>query len=415
MVEHIAKHLYRRNNTPNSNYYCCYRDNRTKKWKSFSCRTNNKEQASAYALAKLMAMHNANESALSRLTTGGTRSRGSASHQLPLECTISEFANEYIESIRTKRKRRPYSDKSKRALRDSFNQLQKRFGDVRIADLTPSQCRAFILSGQPSERTAEKHYVNLRAAFRTAMEWLLRLDNPFDYFEPPVPEDDREKWEEITFTDELLTHLLQFIPEDTFVKRRLRRMVIFAYETGMRLAEIRNAQRNWVNTETGLIIVRSNADFRTKSGESRIIPLSELALSVYEEQLRENRSHAKAVVRESGYIFPTVKGGAVSESRLEHEFTEARNAAFVDNPPEGFPLIRGKGRSLPIFHGLRHAFVSRLAAQGASDRQIMPVTGHKAPSTVSRYTHIKRRVTEPIREALNRSSPNQVVIGRTKR
>lgn len=410
MVEHITKHLFKHADGRSPYYHCSYKDPETKQWKVFSCRTKDKGEAGEYALARLMMIYDADKS---RAIHDAMRN-ASSHHQLSPRSTISEFTEEYVENITTARRRRPYTPKSKRALRDSLNQLRKRYGDVKITDLTRQQGKAFIMTGQPSERTAQRHHINLRAAFRAAMNWGLRMDNPFDHFQPPVPEHDRQKWEDVTFTDELLEHLLMFMDERTFAQRRLRRLVLFAYETGMRLAELRNAQHYWVNTATKVITVRSNKDFRTKNGESRIIPLSNLALSVYEEQLFDNRSQKDNAVRRSPYLFPTVKGGPLSESTVEHSFGATRDMAFRDSPPEGFPLVRGRGRSLPTFHGLRHGFVLRLAAQGASDRQIMPVTGHKAPSTVSRYTHIDRRVGEPIREALNRSTPDQIIKGNLK-
>ncbi|MBS4046549.1 MAG: tyrosine-type recombinase/integrase [Alphaproteobacteria bacterium] len=46
-----------------------------------------------------------------------------------------------------------------------------------------------------------------------------------------------------------------------------------------------------------------------------------------------------------------------------------------------------------LFHGLRHTALTRLAEAGCSEREIMAISGHKSPTTVSRYVRLANQRT----------------------
>lgn len=81
----------------------------------------------------------------------------------------------------------------------------------------------------------------------------------------------------------------------------------------------------------------------------------------------------------------------------------ARTALYMVTSPTGRPwdprnfsrelreALDGIGLAGVSFHGLRHLSASALAEAGASEREIMAVTGHKSAESVQRYTRAARQ------------------------
>lgn len=149
-------------------------------------------------------------------------------------------------------------------------------------------------------------------------------------------------------------------------------MMQFAIETAMRQSEILGL--TWDNVDLKKRVAYL-AD--SKNGEARAVPLSSKAIALLEAL--PHRIHG-------GRIFPISQDGisrgfskAVARARAVYE-QECKVKAKRPTPNFLTDLR---------FHDLRHEATSRLFEQGLNQQEVGVITGHKTPSMLARYTHLR--------------------------
>lgn len=378
--------LFQHSDGRSPNFYCLYLHPVTGKHASFSCRTVDRKEALRFAtkeLPKIIRRVLERQYAPPRDAHRSTPVTRPCSEPI----TLSDFADAFIETRRTKAGQ-PLKEKSRRAYRDSISQLRKRVGDKYVHAISERECRDFIRTGQPSDRSAQKHHTNLKCAFDWAVRERMVAVNYFATFDPPRPVYTDEEIESRCFGDEDFDILYAALPTKTYAQRRLRNMLLLAHQTGLRLGELRHVKRTWLDMTSMTLEVKSDRHFSPKTRtSSRLIPLSDNAIAVVNAQNADNEANPRHEVRSSSYLFPNRNGAPLSEAAVEHPFALIRTRLWP-------------GRKLTI-HGLRHGLVTRLSLQGITDRQIQDITGHATLEMVQRYSHMKKRLVEPARAALN--------------
>ena len=165
----------------------------------------------------------------------------------------------------------------------------------------------------------------------------------------------------------------------------LRRLILCAYETGMRAGEIKRLTWDKVDFKTGFI--RLSAE-DTKTNERRAIPFS-LVLRETLEEIRKEQREGK-VTSIDGRVF-TWRGKPMTEGWKTAFHTACRKAGV-----EGFH-----------FHDLRHTFVTRKVREGWDYKHIMAITGHKTFATFQRYNN----PTEEDVKAVVLANPPRKMVG----
>jgi hypothetical protein len=132
----------------------------------------------------------------------------------------------------------------------------------------------------------------------------------------------------------------------------LKPIVIFAIETGMRRSEITSLEWKHLNLNKKTILIPV-----TKNGETREVPLSEIALS---QILQMNQSNTK--------IFK------ITSHAITVAFSRACKRAGINKLP---------------FHTLRHEAISRFFEKGFSIAEVSLISGHKTWAMLRRYTHLR--------------------------
>jgi len=135
----------------------------------------------------------------------------------------------------------------------------------------------------------------------------------------------------------------------------------------------------WSAISRGRIAVR-----QSKTGE-----LVEIPIVLRLEQILGSVGRRKAVTIVAG-----AKGRPLSSTGFQSLFQKARKKL-------GFE----KGLT---FHGLRHTMAQSLAEAGASEAELMAVTGHKSSAMVAHYTRRARRrkLAESAMERLGANVPS---------
>ncbi len=164
----------------------------------------------------------------------------------------------------------------------------------------------------------------------------------------------------------------------------LRRIIVCAYETGMRRGEIQSLTWNKVDLKAGLIRLEG-AD--TKTGEGRVVPISPTLRGVVDEMRQELRKEKVASI--DGRVF-TWKGKPMSEGWRTAFVAACRRAGLADLH----------------FHDLRHTFVTRKVREGWDYKRIMSISGHKTFAVFQRYNN---PTEDDIKEVVLAEPPRKVV------
>ena len=141
----------------------------------------------------------------------------------------------------------------------------------------------------------------------------------------------------------------------------IRRVIDFALLTRMRRNEIVHAQWSDVDLERGVIVVQNKDNFRTKSGRSRITPVSN-TLKVLFESMKD------PACAYSNPIFP------VSYGWLGRHFKSVVKSAGLDESTS--------------FHALRHTFASHLVMNGVDLSSVQTILGHHSITVTQIYLHL---------------------------
>ncbi|MCF8432717.1 MAG: site-specific integrase, partial [Melioribacteraceae bacterium] len=146
-------------------------------------------------------------------------------------------------------------------------------------------------------------------------------------------------------------------------------MLLFfiAFYTGMRLGEIVNMRRNWINFEENTITIISDYGFSSKSKKERKIPIHNNILEI----LVSNTNN----IQMKDFVFR--KG--------------LKNGYKKDNVSKKFKkIVRSCGLNDKIhFHSLRHSFASILVQKGISLYVVKELLGHENLSTTQVYSHLQ--------------------------
>lgn len=141
--------------------------------------------------------------------------------------------------------------------------------------------------------------------------------------------------------------------------QQLYAIVVLALSTGMRKGEMLNLKRRDLFLNDGFIVLD-----KTKNKERRRVPIISHAYEVLSSQLKIARL-------DTDYVFPSKDGKKPIDIKRPWE------VAILVAKLVGFR-----------FHDLRQSCASYLAMNGASQRDLMEVLGHKTAQMTKRYSHL---------------------------
>lgn len=185
--------------------------------------------------------------------------------------------------------------------------------------------------------------------FRHAVvEWEIPVRNPLDGLKLKITDNKRER--------RLRAGELERLLEATKKGRNklVAPIILFALETAMRRGEILSIQFRHIDFERLSLIIPVS-----KSGYSRVIPLSEPAISILEAVRPEN-------TKPTDLIFP------VTPVAMRLQWDRLTERAGIDGLN---------------FHDLRHEAISRLFELGLTIPEVASISGHRTLAQLMRYSH----------------------------
>jgi len=285
------------------------------------------------------------------------------------ETTLSDALDRYLEEISVNKKGNSYGrDKSTAKSIKRFPIANLKLAKIRTADVSRFRDARAKEVGANSVRLALALVSHL---FTIAIkEWDMDyLDNPvMKTRKPSVANTARNRRLEKNEEARLLASCREY---GGFIEA----VVKLAIATAMRRGEIANIC--WENVDLKNRIVHL---YFTKNGDNRDVPLSSVAVRVFQEL------SSFKIIRLDGFVFGCTADAITKAFSRVRERTNDINGKVLQ-PIEDLR-----------FHDLRHEATSRLFEKGLSTEVVKAITGHKTYQMLDRYTHLK---PEDIAKMLN--------------
>jgi len=272
--------------------------------------------------------------------------------------TVAELIDKYIESV--------LSNKSKSMKAAQTNQLawwRMKAGYYVLADFTTDvidSLRDELAKGTTNRgekrttATVNRYLAALSHVFTKAVNvWQWLESNPLLKIERHSENQGRVRY----LDDDERSRLLETCKQSS--NKQLYTIVVLALSSGMRKGEILNLTRRDVFLADGFVILE-----KTKNGERRRVPIIGHAHDLLANQMKIHRL-------DSEYIFPSKNGKKPIDIKRPWEVA-IKKSKLAD--------FR--------FHDLRHSCASYLAMNGATQRDLMEILGHKTVQMTKRYSHL---------------------------
>lgn len=242
-------------------------------------------------------------------------------------------------------------------------------GTLELAHITPAVLTAARdrVRQRASGPTANRYLAAISAVLsRAYREWGWMQENPTDRVGRFKESQGRVRW----LTAEEIARLLDACARTW--RPELRILVAIAFATGMRKGEILDLRWEDVDLPARLLVLH-----RTKNRDRRGVPVSTALVAELRKLPRR---------LDSPYLFPSAKPG--SRERWS-TYRKAWRKAVSDAGIRDFR-----------FHDTRHSAASHLAMNGATERELMEILGHRSTSMVRRYSHLSKDHVRGVLESL---------------
>ncbi len=273
------------------------------------------------------------------------------------------FSTIYLEAAKMNKK-------PKSATRNdvSINMLKPFFGSKLLKEIHPLMAEQYKKARKEAGKspgTINRDITTLKNMLKKATEWGYLRSNPLAGVKT-FKEDNDRMWA-LSATEEAKLIMACAKSPQRGKKRYLQDLVLFALNSGMRLAEIFSLEKSNVHLDERFIQITD-----TKNHDPRKVPINDTLKRILEKRMKE----------ESQYVFCTSKGKQLTV--LTNAFWFAAKQAGLTR----HETIRGKLKTVRFrFHDLRHTFGSRLGMAGVDLKTIMEIMGHKTAKVALRYQH----------------------------
>ena len=234
--------------------------------------------------------------------------------------------------------------------------LNRFFGNPGLMSITPKIVAKYKLYRRDygaSPSTVNRELYMLSKAFNLAVkEWEWLKDNPVSRVQKERENNEVDRW----LTEDEERRLLGNSPD------WLRKIIVFALNTGLRQDELLSLEWNRVNLLRKTIIIQ-----KTKNNRPNTLPLNSIALNVL---LKKHEDKVRSL--KNDLVFSSQVGTKIGKRNLIRAFALALEKAEIKDF---------------TYHCLRHTFATRLAQNGVDIYKIAKLLNHKDLKNTQRYSH----------------------------
>ena len=139
-------------------------------------------------------------------------------------------------------------------------------------------------------------------------------------------------------------------------------------ETGMRIGEAKWLEWDDILFEQNVILIRPKVGWKPKTGEERLVPMSERTCTMLENRQRRHR-----------WVF-TARASRKYQNG-DHQISERRTLEYLKRVLKRLDL---PGH----LHTFRHSFISKALTSGTPEATLRNWVGHLDPNVTKVYTHV---------------------------
>ena len=246
------------------------------------------------------------------------------------------------------------------------------------AKITADHIRNYLaemMRAKASRATVQRRLFAIKAFFRWR-ETATGDPNPARAMRSPKSE---KRLPQVMSEDAVATLIEADGDPDAPATLRDRAILELLYSTGLRVSELTGLSWRDVDTELGMVMVRSG-----KGNKDRLVPAGEPAL----DALLAWRAAMPIAWSVDGPVITNLRGTRLTPRSVQKMVARRLIRAGVDTPLTP--------------HGLRHCFATHLLNAGADLRSIQEMLGHSSLATTQRYTHVSVR---HLKEVYRRAHP----------
>lgn len=269
------------------------------------------------------------------------------------------------------------------------------FENFKLCDITEDDCQRFLNKYVGySKANVSKIRMTLRRVLRKAQKQKLIGENPAeDIVLPQVTEGKRRP-----ITDEERALILKQVP-----KHYAGAMVLTMLCCGLRPAEIRRMEWDWIDFENSILTVGKS---KTKAGTGRKIPMPPQLVKALREHKAKNLNEQYVFVRCKNPSLPMDENAFYHAwHNFKREMDIANGAAVYRNQITKSTLSKDLEPYL-----LRHTFCTDCQAAGVPINVAKELMGHSDISVTAKiYTHMVDEVFEQNRQRLAEFTANKFI------
>lgn len=267
------------------------------------------------------------------------------------------------------------------------------FENFKLCDITEDDCQRFLNKYVGySKANVSKIRMTLRRVLRKAQKQKLIGENPAeDIVLPQVTEGKRRP-----ITDEERALILKQVP-----KHYAGAMVLTMLCCGLRPAEIRRMEWDWIDFENSILTVGKS---KTKAGTGRKIPMPPQLVKALQEHKAKNLNEQYVFVRCKNPSLP------MDENAFYHAWHNFKREMDIAN---GAKIYRNQIIESTLAEDLepyllRHTFCTDCQAAGVPINVAKELMGHSDISVTAKiYTHMVDEVFEQNRQRLAEFTENK--------
>lgn len=240
-----------------------------------------------------------------------------------------------------------------------FKNFSKIVGNKILNEITNDDIEYYksIRSNEVKRTTVNIEIRTLKSIFRFALRNNFLITNPASETKQFIIS---EKQKRIFSKDDL---------EKLFgvMNNLFRNIFLVLIYTGCRLNEVLNLEFKNIDFSERTLEIVNKANFKTKTGKIRTIPINEELLNVFKTLIQNQIDFQR-------YVFPNPIGNPLNKSYVSRKF-------------KGYLRLAGLNENLHL-HCLRHTFITELIRNNVEISKVMKIAGHTSIQTTLGYTHL---------------------------
>lgn len=278
----------------------------------------------------------------------------------------------------------------------AFNTFLKRFGEMDIKEINPTQIQSFLFNSQlsPSTRRLRKNSFNLLFTYAKNVGYI--EVNPIERVVLPKEKNTIEELKKKQNKFLNLEEMRIILEKNKPIEKDIRKLLIyeFLFLTGLRIGEVQALRWEDVDFEKKTLAVTHTLNHQGTSEKSRQL-LSPKTINSYRaisinDRCLEILNYFYSHLTDESFIFVNKHGDTYCYSILARHFKKVCQVLGEETSQRKYTL-----------HMLRHSHISLLIEMGIPIKTIMERVGHSNEQMILQiYSHVTKKMEENLANKL---------------